>query len=99
MILMMTELLGKITWSSRTVTLLIIQQVMPLNRTTKLTRQTAYYFAFSSPELSICASYSVYTGGTSTSANNNGLYTGGTYSGGTLKKTFTISSKIMGVTF
>jgi trimeric autotransporter adhesin len=61
--------------------------------------RTAYYFAFSSPELANGAYYSIYTGSTSTGTNNNGLYTGGTYSGGTLKKTFPISSKIMSVTF
>jgi hypothetical protein len=61
--------------------------------------RTAFYFAFSSQELSNGATYSIYTGGTSTGTNNNGLYTGGTYSGGTLKKTFTVSSKITSITF
>jgi len=36
--------------------------------------------------------YSVYINGTSTSENTNGIYTLGGYSGGTLFKTFTISS-------
>jgi hypothetical protein len=45
------------------------------------------------------ASYSIYTGGSSTGTLKDGLYSGGLYSGGALKKTFTISSRITNVTF
>jgi hypothetical protein len=61
--------------------------------------RSTYYFAFSSAQLTNGSSYSIYTGGSSTGVNTDGLYTGGTYSGATLKKTFTISSKITSVTF
>jgi hypothetical protein len=61
--------------------------------------RSTYYLAFSSSQLKNGATYSIYTGGSSTGVNTDGLYTGGTYSGGTLKKTFTISSKITNVTF
>ncbi|MFH0843237.1 MAG: carbohydrate-binding domain-containing protein [Bacteroidota bacterium] len=58
-----------------------------------------YYLVFSSSSLKSGSSCSIYTGGTSTGTNINGLFTDGTYSGGTLKKTFTISSRITSVTF
>jgi hypothetical protein len=58
-----------------------------------------YKFLFSSPSIVSGATYSIYTGGSSTGTNNNGLYTGGTYSGGTLKKSFTASGKVVSVSF
>lgn len=61
--------------------------------------RSTYYLVFSSPELKLGSSYSIYTGGTSTGNYANGLYTGGIYSGGTLKKSFTISGKVTSVTF
>ncbi len=47
---------------------------------------------FSSSDLSIGTSYSVYTGGSCTGTVTDGLYTGGTYSGGTLKTTFNMNT-------
>ena len=54
---------------------------------------------FSSSDLIKGATYSIYTGGTSTGTLSNGLYTGGVYSGGTLKKSITVSSVVTSVTF
>ncbi len=61
--------------------------------------RNTYYFVFSSSQLAIGASYSIYTGGSSTGVLTDGLFSGGTYSGGIFKKTFTISNKITSVTF
>jgi hypothetical protein len=61
--------------------------------------RNTYYFVFSSSQLAIGASYSIYTGGSSTGVLTDGLFSGGIYSGGTFKKTFTISGKITSVTF
>ncbi|MGE5355664.1 MAG: carbohydrate-binding domain-containing protein [Deltaproteobacteria bacterium] len=58
-----------------------------------------YSVIYSSNSLKNGASYSVYTGGSSTGTLKDGLYSGGVYSGGTLKKTFTISGKITNVSF
>lgn len=58
-----------------------------------------YSMIYSSSSLKNGASYSIYTGGSSTGTLKDGLYSGGVYSGGTLKKTFTISSKITNVSF
>ncbi|MBR6593837.1 MAG: carbohydrate-binding domain-containing protein [Clostridia bacterium] len=48
----------------------------------------------STPDLASGSTYSVYTGGSCTGTLKDGLYTGGSYSGGTLKKSITISSKV-----
>ena len=53
---------------------------------------------FSSPEF-VNGSYKIMTGGTCTGTNSNGLFTGGEYTGGTLKKSFTISQKVSTVSF
>ncbi len=45
----------------------------------------------SSPELRKDSSYDIYYGGSSTGAEKDGLYTDGTYSGGTKFKSFTVS--------
>jgi hypothetical protein len=58
-----------------------------------------YSVVFSSSQLTNGATYYVYTGGTSTGKNTNGLVTDGVYSGGTLKKSFTISSKVTSISF
>lgn len=58
-----------------------------------------YYVIFSSPELKSGSTYYLYTGGTTTGTFSNGLYIGGKYSGGTLKKSFTISGKVTSVSF
>lgn len=51
-----------------------------------------YSIIFSSVELSSGATYSVYTGGSSTGTLKDGVFTGGTYSGGTLRTSFTLSN-------
>ncbi len=61
--------------------------------------RNVYYIVVSSSSLTSGATYSIYTGGSSTGTFNNGLYTGGTYSGGTLKKTFSLSGKVTSVSF
>ena len=49
---------------------------------------------FSSSDLSNGSTYSVYLGGSSTGTKTDGVYEGGTYSGGSLETSFTISSKV-----
>jgi trimeric autotransporter adhesin len=61
-------------------------------------QRNAYSFLFSSPDFAN-GSYKIYTGGTCTGSLKDGLYTGGTYSSGTLKKSFTISSLVSTVSF
>jgi trimeric autotransporter adhesin len=61
--------------------------------------RSVYYFVFSSPDIKSGSTYNIYTGGTSTGTNTNGLYVGGAYSGGTLKKSFSITGKVTSVTF
>lgn len=61
--------------------------------------RNTYYLVVSTPALTSGSSYSIYTGGSSTGTLTDGIYTAGIYSGGTLKKTFTISSKISSVSF
>jgi hypothetical protein len=55
--------------------------------------------AFSAPKLAVGTSYSLFLGGSSSGTATDGWYQGGTYSGGTLAKTFTISSVVNRVTF
>jgi hypothetical protein len=57
-----------------------------------------YSIVFSSSELKNGSTYSIYTGGTHSGTVKDGLYTAGTYLGGTLKKTFMINQKVMTVT-
>ncbi len=54
---------------------------------------------FSSPSLNTGTTYKVYTGGTSTCSEEDGLYTGGTYSGGTSAGTFTIDDPVEKVSY
>jgi hypothetical protein len=61
--------------------------------------RSCYYIVYSSPLLLNGSKYSIYTGGTSTGTLTNGIYVGGIYSGGTLKKDFTVSSKVTNVSF
>ena len=56
--------------------------------------RTIYYIIFSSAGLHSGSSYSIYTGG-----NSTGIYTDGIYSGGTLRKTFTVTSRVTSVSF
>lgn len=58
-----------------------------------------YSMIVSSSDLKSGSSYKIYTGGTSTGTLKDGLYTGGSYSGGTLKKTFTITGKLTSISF
>lgn len=58
-----------------------------------------YSMIFSSPQLAQGIQYKIYTGGTSTGTPQNGLYNDGTYSGGTLRSTFTLNSIVQTVTF
>jgi hypothetical protein len=53
--------------------------------------------AFSSPELTTGTTYQVSFGGQSTGEETDGLYQGGTYSGGTAYTTFTVSSVVTGI--
>ncbi|MBN2174472.1 MAG: hypothetical protein JW731_10080 [Bacteroidales bacterium] len=58
-----------------------------------------YSIIFSSDELDTGTSYKVYTGRTCTGSLQNGLYTGGAYSGGTLRTTFTLTNMAQTVWF
>jgi hypothetical protein len=80
-------------------TLFHIQDAGGSNLVTYKPIRAVYYVVVSSADLRNGSSYSVYTEGTSTGTETNGLYTGGSYSGGILKKTFTVSSKIATVSF
>ena len=60
----------------------------------------AYYsIVFSSSDLQSGSTYYLYTGGSSTGTNTDGLFIGGIYSGGTLKNSFIISGKVTNVSF
>lgn len=54
--------------------------------------RNSYYFIFSSPDVAKNTSYNLFTGGSSTGSNINGLYIGGAYTPGAKKKTFTSSA-------
>lgn len=54
---------------------------------------------FSSSDLKNESSYRVYTGGTCTGTEKDGLYDGGTYSEGTLRTTFTSSGTVQTLNF
>ncbi|MEZ4651546.1 MAG: carbohydrate-binding domain-containing protein [Candidatus Eisenbacteria bacterium] len=54
---------------------------------------------FSSPALANGASYRIYTGGSCTGEVVDGLYEGGSYSGGTLRTTVTVSRVAQSVSF
>jgi len=61
--------------------------------------RSANYFVLSSPSLVSGSSYKVYTGGSVSGGTTvNGLNTGGAYSAGTQKGSFTISSKVTSTT-
>jgi trimeric autotransporter adhesin len=62
--------------------------------------RNAYYFVFSSSLLQSGDTYKVYTGGSITGGESiNGLTTGGSYTAGTLKGSFTVSSKVTTASF
>lgn len=56
-----------------------------------------YSIVYSSPQLQKGSTYRVFTGGTSTGSDYGGFLTGGTYSGGTLYTTFTVSSTVTSI--
>jgi trimeric autotransporter adhesin len=80
-------------------TLFNIQDASGYSLVTFKPMRSAYYFIFSSSDLKSGSSYNIYTGGSSTGTYTNGLYVGGAYSGGTLKKNFSVSSKVTTVSF
>lgn len=80
-------------------TLFHIQDASGNNLVTFKPVRNVYYFVFSSPDIKNGATYSIYTGGTSTGTYTNGIYVGGVYSGGTLKKSFSITGKVTNVAF
>lgn len=49
---------------------------------------------FSSPDLTIGSTYKIYTGGSSSGTSTDGLYSGGTYTAGSLYSSFTVSSRV-----
>jgi hypothetical protein len=61
--------------------------------------RNAYYLVISSPDIKSGSSCTIYTGGTTTGTAGNGLYTDGTYTPGTLRKTFTVTGKVTSVSF
>lgn len=62
--------------------------------------QRSYYsIVFSSSDLQNGTSYNVYSGGTCTGEEEDGLYQGGIYSGGNLETSFTISQTVTTVWF
>ena len=62
--------------------------------------RTAYYLVFSSPSLATGTTYSIYTGGSYSGGTIvNGYYSGGTYTPGTQKATFTPAMKVTSVSF
>ena len=74
-------------------TLFHIQNATGLDLVTFKPKYGGYYFLFSSSALTQGASYSIYTGGSYTGGTvSDGYYTGGTYTAGTLKKTVTLST-------
>jgi hypothetical protein len=77
-----------------------IFHIEDVNRKDLLTFQPArnqYYIVFSSSGLISGSSYNIYLGGSSSGINNNGLYTGGSYVGGTLRKSFTLTGKLTNI--
>jgi len=54
--------------------------------------RSCYSIVFSSPDLQKGSTYYIYTGGSSTGTETNGLYKGGAYTPGTLYTSFTVSS-------
>ena len=60
--------------------------------------RTSYSFLFSSPEFAN-GTYYIYKGGICTGTLKDGLYTGGSYSGGTSIKSFTVSSRVTSLSF
>jgi len=55
--------------------------------------------AFSSPKLTTGGTYSLYLGGSATGSVDDGLYIDGTYTAGTLARSFTTTSTVTRLTF
>ncbi len=76
-------------------TLFNIQSTSGTSLVTFAPSRSSYYFVFSSSALQTGVTYKVYTGGSCSGATvTNGFYSGGTYTPGTQKGTFTLSSKL-----
>ncbi|HPI38619.1 MAG TPA: carbohydrate-binding domain-containing protein [Ignavibacteriaceae bacterium] len=80
-------------------TLFHLEDASGNNLVTFAPKRRYYSIIFSSSQLTQGTSYKVFTGGSSTGTVQHGFYTGGTYSGGTLRKTFTLTSTVQTVTF
>jgi hypothetical protein len=88
------------TSSLSTSTLFHIQDASGNELVTFKPVRSCYYIVYSSSLLISGSKYYIYTGGSSTGTlTNNGVYIGGTYSGGTQKSSFTVSAKVTSVTF
>ena len=91
--------LVKITGNVAASGLFTIQDASGTNLVSFSPVRSAYYFVYSSPSLQTGSAYKVLTGGSINGATIiNGLYSGGTYSNGTQKGSFTVSSKLTTVT-
>jgi hypothetical protein len=73
--------------------LLHIENASAVEVVTFKPKNGGYYFLFSSSALVQGATYNIYTGGSYSGGSiNNGLHTGGAYTAGTLKKTVVLST-------
>ncbi|MGF3521736.1 MAG: carbohydrate-binding domain-containing protein, partial [Candidatus Bathyarchaeia archaeon] len=79
--------------SARTPRLISLQKASGEVLFTFMPTKTFQSIVFSSPQLAP-GSYSLYLGGSSTGTAKDGLYTGGTYTPGTIYTSFTISSVV-----
>jgi len=81
-------------------TLFHIEDLNGNNLLTFAPNKRYYSIIFSDPLLTAGSQYKVYTGGTYSGGTvRNGLHTGGTYSAGTLKTTFTQTNMVQVVNF
>lgn len=62
-------------------------------------KRSYYSIVFSSPEITAGTSYTVYTAGSSTGTNTNGLYEGGSYTPGNQETTFTVNGIVTTANF
>lgn len=80
-------------------TLFHIQDASGSNLLTFKPSRSYAAIVFSSSSLTKGSTYYIYTGGSCSGTENDGLYADGTYSGGTKKKSFTISGSSTKVSF
>lgn len=62
-------------------------------------KRSYYSIVFSSPEITAGTSYTVYTAGSSTGTNTNGLYEGGSYTPGNQETTFIVNGIVTTANF